>query len=90
MAVRGNRADEVLNHLKAIFLVSHLATAELQAYFYLHFLAKKIDRMGQLDLEIVRIDRSAELDFFDLVSVLMFLGFLIFLGLLVTEFSIID
>jgi len=43
--------------------------------------------MFDFDAEIVRINFGTELNFFDLVGVLMLLGFLVALGLLVTVFA---
>ena len=69
------------------FLVRHFASAEAKAHFHLHVLAEEIDGMPELHAEIMRINIRAELDFLNLVRVLVFLAFLILFGLLVTELA---
>ena len=43
--------------------------------------------MAKFDSEIMRVNFGAELDFLDLVGVLMFLGFLLLFGLLVAKLA---
>lgn len=82
--------DEFLHHLKTIFLVRHLPASKTQRHFHLHVFTKEIDRMRQFHPKIMRINRWTQLNLFDLVGVLMFLGFLLLLGLFVTEFPKIN
>ena len=88
MAVRACFTNKAINDFEAIFLVRFLPAFEAQFHSHLHVVAKEADRMSQLDAEIVRVDDRAELDFLHL-SLLTALGFLLFLGLLVTKLSII-
>jgi hypothetical protein len=87
MAVGGDFLGEFFDLLKSKFLVRHFAPAKTQRDFHLHVFAQEVDGVAQLHSEIVRVDLRAELDLFDLVGVLMFPGFLVLLGLLVTVFA---
>ena len=73
--------------LKAEFRVGHFAAAEFQDHLDLHVLAQEIDGVAQLDAEIMRVNLRAELDFLDLVGVLVLAGFLVLLGLFVAELA---
>jgi hypothetical protein len=90
MAERRQALDQLLDLLETEFLVRHLAAAETQGDFDLHVLAQKIDRVLLFDAEIVRVDVRAELDFLDLVGVLVFARFLVPLGLFVAELAKIN
>src|ERR1051326_5309469 len=90
VAVGRNLAEELLDHLKTDIRMGHFAPAELEGDLHLHLFAEKIDGMLDLHSEIMGVDLRAQLDFFNLIGVLMFLGFLVFLGLLVTELAEID
>ena len=90
MTIRGDGFHEVFDDLKTEFLMGHFTPAETKGDFDLHFLAQEIDSVAELDPEVVRIDRRAELHFFYLVGVMVLLGFLFFFGLLVAELSVID
>ena len=79
MAVGSDFLNEFSHHLEAVFLVRHFAAAEAQRDLDFHLLAEEVDGMAQFNPEIVRIDRRAELDFLDLVGVLVLFGFLFLL-----------
>ena len=85
MTVSRRRLHEIVNHLESELLMGHFTPPESKRDFDLHFLAQKIDRMAELDAEIMRVDGRAELDFFHFIRVVMLLGFLFLLGLLIAE-----
>jgi hypothetical protein len=74
-----------LHLLEAEFLVRQLAAAEAQGDFHLHVFTQEIDRVLLFDSKIMRVNVRAELDFLDLVGVLVFARFLFPLGLFVAE-----
>ena len=82
-------AEESLDLLKAQFRMGHFAAAKFQGDFHLNFVAEEINSMAQLNAEVVRINARAKLDFFDLVGVLVLLGFAILLRLLVAELPVV-
>src|SRR5437899_2868317 len=82
MAIRSNAGQKLPNHLEPKLRVRHFTAPELEGHFHLHVLAKEINRVAGLDPEIVRINLRAKLNLFNLGGVLVFLGFLIALGLL--------
>ena len=90
MAVWGQVLDELFHDLEPEFLVGHFPAAEPERDLYLHFLTQEIDGAARLDAEIVRVNGRAELDFLDLVGVLVFPGFLFLLRLFVAELAVID
>lgn len=85
-----NVLDEPLDFLKTKLLVRHFAATKTQGDFYLHILAKKLDRVIELHPKVVRIDAGAKLNLFDLGRMLALFRFLLLLGLLVAELSVID
>src|SRR5579883_302757 len=87
MAVRGYVGQEFLNDLKAKLGVGIFPAAELQGDLHLHVLAKEVDRMADLHPKVMGVDLWAKLDFLNLVGVLMLFGFLVPLGLLVSELA---
>ena len=86
----GEFFDEFFHHLKAKLRMGQLASAKAQSDLDLHLLAQELHGMMQFHPEIMRVDGGTELDFFDLGGVLMFPGFFIALGLLVTVLAKID
>jgi len=90
MTVWGHFPGEFLDLLKAKFLVRHLTSPEAEGDLHLHFLAEEVDGVTELHAKVMRIDLRAELDFFDLVRMLMLAGLFILLGLLVAEFAKIN
>ena len=90
MAKGSDLGKEFVNDLKTDFCMGHFASAEFEGDFHLHILAKEINRVLDFDAEIMRINLRTELDLFDLIGVLMFLGFFVALGLLVAEFPEVD
>src|SRR6266481_105639 len=82
--------NEFVNNLKTDFCMGHFAPAEFEGDFYLHILAKEINRVLDFDAEIMRINLGTELDLFDLIGVLVLLGFFVALGLLVAVFAKVD
>jgi hypothetical protein len=59
MAKRRNLAQKFSDHFKSDLGVGHFAAPEFQRHFHLHILAQEIDRMGNLDAQIMRIDARA-------------------------------
>jgi len=59
--------------------VGHFPAAELEHDLDLHVFAEEINGVGQLDAEVMRVNLGAELDFLDLVCVLMLADSLSFL-----------
>jgi len=90
MTIWSDVSEEFVNHLESKFGVGHFASAEFEGDFHLHILAEEINGVLDFDAEIVWIDLGAELDFFNLVGVLVLLGFLVALGLFVTVFAVIN
>ncbi len=90
MPVRSDLLDEFFNDLEPKLLVRHLAAPESERHFHFHFLAKEINGMTQLHPKVVGINRRTELDFLDLIGMLVLLGFFFFFGLFVPELSKID
>ena len=90
VAVRGDFRQELLHDLETEFGVGHFAAAEFQGDLDLHVFAEEIHGMLDFDAEIVRVNFRAELDFLDLVGVLVFPGFLFLLRLFVAELAVID
>jgi hypothetical protein len=90
MAKGSDFLQKFINDLEAILRVGHFASAEFEGDFHLHILAEKVNGVLNFDAEIVRIYLGAELNFFDLIGVLMLLGFLVPLGLFVTVFAEVD
>ena len=80
-------AMKFIDDLKADFGVRHFAAAKFQRDLHLHVLAQKIDRVRQLDAQVVRVNARAQLDFLDDGGVLVLLGFLFLLGHFVAEFA---
>lgn len=87
MPIGSDFLQKFVDYLEPKFCVGHFASAELEGDFHLHIFAKKINRVFDFDSQIVGINFGAELNLFDLVGVLMFLGFLVALGLLVAVFA---
>ena len=87
MTERSGVLEKFIDALKAKFRVGHFAAAELEHNLDLHVFAQKIDRVAQFDAEVVWINFGAELDFLDLVGVLVLAGFLVLLGLFVAKFA---
>ena len=73
MAVSRNVGEKFIDDLKPEFRVRHFTPAEFQGDFHFHVLAQKINRVHDLDAEIVRVNPRAELNFFDGRGVLVFL-----------------
>src|SRR5689334_15043412 len=90
MAKGSDFLQKFINNLEANLRVGHFASAEFEGDFYLHILAKEINRVLDFDAEIMRINLRTELNLFDLVGVLMLLGFFVALGLLVAIFAKVD
>lgn len=90
MAKGSDFLQKFINNLEANLRVGHFASTEFEGDFDLHILAEKINRVLDFDAEIVRIDLGTELDLFDLIGVLVLLGFFVALGLLVTVFAEVD
>ena len=90
MPVRGHVLNELFYDLEPELLVGHLPATEPKRDLDLHFITQEIDGVTRLHAEIVGVDRRAELDFLDLVGVLMFPGFLFLFRLFVAELAIID
>src|SRR5580765_5830060 len=89
VAVEHQCLNEFFHHLETDFLMRHFAAAETQGQFNLHLIAQKIDRVGEFDAKIVRINLRAELDFFDLVGVVMFFRLFFLFRLFVTIFAVV-
>ncbi len=87
MTERSYCFKKFVDDLETELCMGHFASAEFEGDFHLHILAEKVNGVLDFDAEIVRIDLGAELNLFDLVGVLMFLGFFVPLGLLVTVFA---
>ena len=87
MAVGRQFGEKFTDDLESEFRVRHFASAEFQRDFHLHVLAQKINRMADLDAEVVRVNARAELNFLDGRGVLMLFRFLVLLGLFVTELA---
>jgi hypothetical protein len=83
-------AGKLCNLLEAYFGMSHLAAPEAERDFDLHFFAEEIDGMTELHAHVVRINFCAELDFLNLVGVLMFLRVFFAFGLFVAILPEID
>jgi hypothetical protein len=90
MAKGRDFGKEFVNDPKTDLCMGHFAPAEFEGDFHLHILAEKINRVLDFDAEIVWINLGAELDLFDLVRVLMLLGFFVSLSLLVAVFAEVD
>src|ERR1017187_8522636 len=87
MAIGHDFSEKFVDDLKADFGMRHFAPAEFQRDFHFHVLAQKINRVRDLDAEVVRVNPRAELNLFDGRGVLMLLGILLLLGLFVTVFA---
>ena len=79
--------EELLHHPETELRVRHLASTKTKSRLHLHVLAKKIDRVRHLGLEIVRINVRTELDLLHLVRVLVLAALLLPLLLLVLELA---
>lgn len=79
--------DKFLDHLKPNVGVRHLPPAKAQGHFHFHVLAQKINRVADLDAEVMGVNAGTELDFLDGGGVLMFLGLLVLLGLFVAKLA---
>src|ERR1041385_8394666 len=73
MTVGLNFVQKSFDDLKAKFGMGHFTSPEFQGDLDLHVLAEEIDGMLNLHPQIMWIDLRAELNFFDLVGVLMLL-----------------
>ena len=90
MPVGPGALDELVYDREPEFLVCHFTAAKPEGQFDLHFFAEEIDGVAEFDLQIMRVDGRAELDFFDFVGVLVFSGFFIPLGQFVAVFAVIN
>ena len=88
MTVSGSGPNKSVQDLKAEFLMCFLPAFEAQLEAHFHIIAKKLDGMSELHSKIVRIDHRAELHLFHLATVSA-LGFFVFLGFLVAEFTVV-
>ena len=69
------------------FVCASVRVPELLAYYRDVLGAKESDRVLDLHAEIMRVNARGKLDFLHLRGVLVFLGFLVFLGLFVAVFA---
>ena len=75
MAVRRNIFDQLIDDLKADFLVRLLATPEPELNPHLHLVTKKLDRVIPLGGQVMRVDGRGDLNLFHLASGRAHMGF---------------
>jgi len=75
LAVRRNIFDQLIDNLKADFLVRFLATPEPELNPHLHLIAKKLDRVIPFGGQVMRVDGRGDLDLLHLASGRAHMGF---------------
>lgn len=90
MPVGSDFLREFVHLLEPEFFMGHFPAAKTQGHLDLHFFAKEVDGVTQLDAKVMRIDLRAELNLLHLVRMLVLARLFFLLGLLVSIFSKIN
>ena len=89
LAISGGAFDEFVDDFKADLLVRLLPPSEAQLHPNLHFIAKELDGVAELHLQIVRINGRRDLELFHFGGRLAGVGIFVSLGFLVEKFAIV-